>query len=288
MVWFCLALTMVGAEPALAKFSVYPTVLEVHRPAGKAALGRIDVKLADERRARFRVVVQDVDQSAGGQYVYGPATRSPYSASPWVAVTPRAFAGAPNRLQPIQFQVLIPANAEPGDHLTSITVQRLSPRREGTTARSIEAVSVRLTVRVDGPLHPRAAITALEVPGVIDGGPVEVRTTVRNTGNVTLDFEGANPGAVRIRDGSDTKATLPAFEGKLFPGQAREFESEWNDPPFYGGFDAEARIETDRGKETARAAGFTVLPWRELGAALLVVVAAVLLYLGRRRRRYGP
>ncbi|MBS1886682.1 MAG: hypothetical protein JSU06_05780 [Actinobacteria bacterium] len=283
----CLALATLSASLARAKFSVYPTIVEVQRPAGKAALGRIDVKVTGERRARFRVVVQDVGQGAGGEYTYGPASRSPHSASPWVSVTPRSFAGAPNRVQPIQFQVSIPGNAEPGDHLTSITVQRLAPKAAGTTARSIEAVSVRLTVRVAGPLHPRAAITALAVPGLVDGGPVAVRTTVRNTGNVTLDFEGANRGVVRIRDGSDTKATLPPFEGKLFPGQTREFLGEWAEPPLFGSFDAEAAIRTAKGKVTARTAGFTVLPWREAGALALVLIAAVLLYFGWRRRRYG-
>lgn len=280
-------LAAVEAGGAAAKFSVYPTIVEVHRPAGTTILGRIDVKVRGERRARFRVLVQDIGQSADGAYTYAPATRSPHSASAWVSVAPRAFAGAPDRVQPVEFQVAVPADAEPGDHLTSITVERLAPSATGATARSIEAVSARLTVLVDGPLHPRAAITALTVPGLVDGGPVGVETTVRNTGNVTLDFDGANRGGVRIRDGDGTKATLPPFAGKLFPGETRRFVSEWEDPPLYGSFDAEAGVRTGKGQVTARTAGFTVLPWRELGALMLVLIAAVLLYLGRRRRRYG-
>jgi hypothetical protein len=286
LVCSCVAAAALNPGAAQANFRVYPTILEVHRPAGKAALGTINVKVNGEAGTRFRAVIQDIDQSATGAYVYGPATASPHSASPWVSVTPKAFAGGPSRVQPLRFQVSIPANAEPGDHLTSITIQRLPPKQPGTTARAVEAVSARLTVRVGGPLHPAAGIVSLSVPGLVDGGPVKVETTVRNTGNETLDFNGANHAGVRIRSGDDIKETLPAFEGKLFPGQTREFISEWDDPPLYGGFDAEASIRTGA-EVTARRAGFTVLPWREAGAVLLVIVAIVLLYFGRRRRRYG-
>jgi len=271
-------------ESAAASFKVYPTVVDVERGAGGVALGTIDVDLESEGHHRFRVVVEDVGQRADGSQVYSPASGARFSASSWIRLAPSAFTGAPSRTQPIQFQVAVPANAEPGDHLTSLTVQRLAAAG-GVTATAVEAVSVRLTIRVRGKLRPRATITSLEVPGVADGGPVAVTTTVRNSGNVTLDFDGVNRAGVTIRDGDDAKQRLP-FGGQLFPGQTREFVSRWDDPPLLGDFDAEAAVRTGAGA-ARREASFWVVPWREIGAVLLLLVAVVLLYRGWRRRRWG-
>lgn len=271
--------------PAAATFKVYPTIVDVERGAGGVALGTINADLEGEGRHRFRVVVEDIGQRADGSQVYSPASGARFSGSSWIHRSPRAFSGSPNRTQPIQFQVAVPANAEPGDHLASLTVQRLAGGPGGATATAVEAVSVRLTIRVRGELRPRATITSLEVPGVADGGPVAVATTVRNSGNVTLDFDGSNPAGVTIRDGDDAKQTLP-FGGQLFPGQTREFVSRWEDPPLFGDFDAEAAVRTGD-SAVRREAGFWVVPWREIGAVLLLAAAIALLHRGWRRRRWG-
>lgn len=270
---------------ATAAFKVYPTVVDLQRSAGGAALGTINVELRGEGGHRFRVVIEDVGQRADGSRVYTHASGSRHSASSWVGVSPTTFAGGPNRTQPVQFQVAIPANAEPGDHLTSLTVQRLAGGRGEPTATAVQAVSVRLTIRVRGKLRPRATITALEAPGVAEGGPVSVATTVRNNGNVTLDFDGANRAGVTILDDDDAKATLP-FGGQLFPGQTREFVSRWEDPPLFGDFEAEASVRTGDGA-IRRDEGFWVIPWREIGAVLLLVAAVLLFARGWRRRRWG-
>lgn len=274
------------AHPAVAAFKVYPTVLDLDRAPGAAALGTIDVKLSGEAGQRFRTVIEDISQRPDGTQVYTPASGSRFSASSWISVSPRTFAGAPDRVQPIQYRITVPPDAEPGDHLASLTVQRLAGNSEGATAAAIEAVSVRLTIRVRGKVRPRAQIVTLSAPSIADGGPVDVTTAVRNSGNVTLNFDGANRGGVTIFDGDSRKARLEPFTGKLFPGQTREFVSSWDDPPLFGSFDAEATIHT--GPDSAhRRAGFLVIPWREVGALLLIVAAVAIFALGWRRRRWG-
>lgn len=134
-------------------------------------------------------------------------------------------------------------------------------------------------------MRPEARITGLTVPSVADGGPVSIAATVRNSGNVTLDFDGEDRGAVSVLDGEDRKARLP-FAGQLFPGQTRVFAGRWEDPPLLGDFDAEASVET--GADLAqRRQGFWVIPWRQIGALVLVAAAALIFALGWRRRRWG-
>jgi hypothetical protein len=283
-VWVAFAFAGVCSRGARASFKVYPTVVDVARPAGAAALGTIDVELKGEGKQRFRTIVEDVAQRPDGTLVYSPASTSPFSAAAWVRVTPASFEGAPDRVQPIRYQVALPPNAEPGDHLASLTVQRLGSG--AGTARAIEAVSVRLTIRVRGRLRREAAITALQAPAVADGGPVSVIAVVRNAGNVTLDFDGANRAGVTIRDGDELEAALTPWSGQLFPGQTREFVSRWEDPPLVGGFDARAAVRIGK-QGVSREEGFWVVPWREIGAVLLLVAAAALFFRGWRRRRWG-
>lgn len=280
----CVLVLLCSCNTAAASFKVYPTILDVARNPGGAALGTVNVALHGEPGQRFRVLIQDVSQRADGTPVFSAPSRAPHSASTWVLATPTTFAGAPDRVQPLQYRVSVPANAEPGDHLAALTVERLG-RGGATTAAATEAVAVRLTVRVRGPLRPEARIVGFDVPGIVGGAPLTVSTTVRNTGNATLDFDRADPAALTIRDGSDRRARLP-FSGQLFPGQTREFVSRWEDPPLFGHFSAEARVAAGAGSAHEEAS-FWVIPWRQVGALALVLAAAVLLYLGWRRRRYG-
>jgi hypothetical protein len=270
---------------ATASFEVSPTSVELRRDPGGVALGTIGVRLRRERGQRYRVLVREIRQGPDGTQVYGPATGSRYSAASWVAVSPTRFSGAPDRTQPVQFQVRVPDDAEPGDHLASVTIERLAPSG-GAVAAAVMAVSVRLTIRVSGAIRPAADITNVEAPSVADGGsPVTVVTTVRNAGNVTLDFEGANRAAVRILDGSETEATLP-LQGRLFPGQVGAFDGRWEDPPLFGDFDAEASIRVGAVTVSLEET-FWVIPWRELAALVLIVLAVLILALGWRRRRWG-
>jgi hypothetical protein len=279
-----LLLTLAISQSAAAAFKVFPTTVDLSRDPGGAALGTIDVRAHGEGGRRFRTVVEEITQRPDGTQAYSPASDSRFSASSWVSVTPVTFSGTPDRTQPIQYRVTVPADAEPGDHLASLTVQRLASSG-GATAASIEAVSVRMTIRVRGEIRPEARITGLEVPSIADGGPVSIAATVKNSGNVTLDFDRANPGAVSVLDGDDRKARLP-FAGQLFPGQTRVFASSWEDPPLLGDFDAEAAVETGA-EEARRREGFWVIPWRQIGALVLVAAAVLIFALGWRRRRWG-
>lgn len=280
-----LLLLALSPTPARADFQVSPTLIEERRPAGSAALGHFDVDLDDESGRRFRVVVQDLRQLPTGGLAYSPPSGSPFSASSWITVTPARFGGAPDRTQPVQYVVQVPAGAEPGDHLASLTVQRL-PAGEGATAAAIEAISVRVTVRVPGRARPGARIEAFDVPRIAGGAPLTLGAVVRNTGNVTLEFNGGDEGRLEIRDGGGRRAA-GSFEGDLFPGETRVFSFSWQDPPLFGSFDAVAAIGAGDQVVAHESAGFWVIPWRQIGALVLIALAILVAVSGWRRRRWG-
>jgi hypothetical protein len=279
-----LAALLAAAAPAGANFKVSPTVIDLHRSAGEASVGSFDVDLKKESSHRFQVAVEDLVQQPDGTFAYLPPSNSPYSASNWVAVTPRTFEGGPDRSQPIQYTVRVPEGAEPGDHFTSLTVKRLPSRRD-VTAAPVQAISVRLTIRVAGQAKPGARIASLDVPKVVGESPVNVTAEIVNTGNVRLDFDRRNKGSLAVVSGSDEQARQE-FTGVLYPGQTRLFELAWDNPPLFGRNDAEASVDVGP-RDVRDSESFFVAPWRQIGALVLIGLAALVLGLGIRRRRYG-
>jgi hypothetical protein len=266
---------------AHAEFGLGPAVRDVRIAPGKAVAGSFSVRLEDERRG-FEVQVQDVVQLPDGGYAYKRPSGSRFSASSWLTVAPRTFAGSPDRVQPVDFRVRVPAGAEPGDHVASITVRQVPPRgKPGAVA--VQAISFRLNVRVPGRARERVELDSLAVPALAGRGPVEAGVIIRNTGNVRLDFDRRHQGLLSIAGGSKARARLP-FRGQLYPGRSRAFSVNWQDPPALGRFTARASIRTRAGRVT-ESKTFWMVPWRQVGALLLVVFAAGLVHLGRRRRR---
>ena len=278
-----LVLVAAGCQwPAAARadFTVGPAVRQLRVAPGEAVAGSFDVRLDRERR-HFVMEVQDVVQLADGGYAYRRARRSRFSASSWLTVTPRSFHGRPDRTQPIEFRLRVPRAAEPGDHVASITVKQ-APRPGETGAVAVQAISFRLNVRVSGEVRERVDIGPIAAPGLAGRGPVELGVVVRNTGNVRLDFDRRNRGALWVGSGQDAGARL-RFRGQLYPGRARAFNLSWDDPPTLGRLTAHASVRTRAGTEI-KSRSFWMVPWRQAGALLLIALAAGLAHAGRRQR----
>jgi hypothetical protein len=269
-------------QASRATFAVSPSVIDVARAPGGVASGTFAVRLDGERGQRFRVDVEDVTQAGDGGFRYRPASRSPYSASSWASVSPRRFRGRPERIQLVEYQVRIPSGAEPGDHVTSLTVKRLGPAGRGQVS-TVAALSARVTVRVRGEARQDVAIGEIARPRLASGGPLTVATTVRNTGNVRLDFNRANRGALAVLEGTRSVARLP-FVGLLYPGQTRSFRLAVQDLPVIGRLKARATVRMTSGRAT-RSASFLVIPWRQAAALALIALAAALAATQWRRRR---
>jgi len=277
-----LACLLAVAATAEAGFRVSPTTLDLERRPGTAASGSFDVAIKGERQSQFEVEVQDIVQQPDGSPSFVPASKSPYSASSWVSVSPKSFSGSPDRTQPVTFKVRVPADTQPGDHLTSLTVKRIPKADSDAIATSIAAISVRLTVHVVGRRRPEAKIVSFDAPSV-SAGSLGVSATVENTGNVSLDFDGDEAGALSVLQGDDVKREEP-FTGALFPGQTRSFTLDWDGAPLAGLLKAEVSVDPGDGAITDEK---TVLrfPWKPIIALVLVALAAMVLLKGRRSGR---
>jgi hypothetical protein len=278
------AATLTAASPAMARFSVGPTVQRLSLDPGEAVSGLTRVRLVGADGGSFVVQLEDIRQRPDGSLYYTAPSDSPFSASSWIEVTPRRFSARPNRIQPIEYVVRVPLDAEPGDHLASLTIKRLPPGERSGIAE-IQAVAVRLELRVAGKLRESVDLDSLEVPTVAGTAPVGLGALLRNNGNVRLDFDRQNKGALAVRDG-DARAG-ERLSGVLYPGQERYVGLDWEDPPLLGHPTATVSVLTRRGR-IARSASFWLVPWRQAAALALVALAATAVVLGWRRRRAPP
>ena len=278
---FLASALLLASAPSAAYggFQVFPSIVDVESDAGKAKVGTFNLQLNGERGRRFRVEVEDLSQASDGSFRYRDAgSGSRYSAATWISALPRSFDGGPDRVQPIEYRVRIPRNAAPGDYGASLTVKR-SPT-PGGSASIVQAISVRLNVRVRGKTRERAEIENLEVPKIAGKGPITVSATIRNKGNTRLVFGRRNRGALEIVD----QAKL-AFRGVLLPGERRRFDLRWEDPPLTARPRARVQLEASGRRLTSDSSAFWVVPWRQAGAILLIALAFLILLRGRRRSR---
>ena len=275
-----------GATPAHAGFSAAPSIVELEVRPGGTVVGTVDVRLEDERRARLTVAPEDVVQLADGGFAFRRPTGAAQAASSWIAVSPRSFAGAPDRVQPVEYRLSVPRDARPGDHTVSLTVKRRVTPGRPAQATAVQALSVRVSIRVAGRARERVSLD-LDAPGMAGRGPLTATLRVRNTGNTTLDFDRRNRGALLFVDGGDVQARL-ALRGVLLPRQMRVLTLPWQDPPPAARVHARGELATSRGVLT-RSADIWMVPWRQAAAiALLAGGLAVLLGGRRSRKRHAP
>ena len=267
--------------PAQADFRVAPSLVELDVARGGTAAGAFEVILDGEPRSRLTVEPEDVVQLPNGGFAFKRSTGTRKAPASWLSVSPRHFAGAPDRAQPVEFRLAVPRDAEPGEHTASLTVKRRVPARAGEQATIVQALSVRITIRVRGQAREGVDV-ALDAPGIAGRGPVKATLRVRNTGTTNLRFDARNRGSLAFRQGDGVKARV-ALRGILLPRQTRTVMLPWQDPPLAGKISVRGQVRTARGI-VARTADTWMVPWRHAAALALLSLGVAVLLGGRRQR----
>jgi hypothetical protein len=223
----------------------------------------------------FRVLAQSLGETPAGAFTF---TNAEHSAASWIEILPGSFLGA-KRAQSVDYAIAVPSNASPGDHATAISVQELPESTQGNLG-VVEAVGIRLVIRVPGKLYPAAKITQFSAPRLTFGNGVAIRATVVNTGDTVLDFNGANSGsAITV-----AKESYPLV-GLLLPGAERQLNYGWNDPPLLGSRAAHLRVNLGRDAYLSASTSIFAFPLYQLLGVVLLALAGYVYRRQRKRRR---
>jgi hypothetical protein len=260
-------------------WTVSPASVQLSVKPDHVTRGSFRVMSSDSVGRRFRVIAQDLGQDASGAFTFNKASRAMHSAASWIDIKPRTFEGS-RRTQPIDFAIAVPANATPGDHVASISTQELPATLRGNIG-VVQAIGLRITIRVPGATRSDAAITQFTSTKLTFGNGVPIHATVVNTGNTVLDFGGANTGS-----GITVGEQRIPITGVLLPGAKRFVQYGWNDPPLIGSRKAKLRVHLEPGRDlTSTTSTFAFPLFQTLGLLLLILAAYVLQRWRRRDRR---
>jgi hypothetical protein len=127
----------------------------------------IGVTNLTDRPLTFKMFAKDAFDTKDGAFALQDDPERPVGVGSWIHLPLTQLTVKPNTRVDIPFQIIVPANATPGDHAGGIIGALLpdSLRKSSDRVLVERRVAARVYVRVDGPLHPGISITKLSVHG---------------------------------------------------------------------------------------------------------------------------
>ena len=263
------------------------------------------------RPLTLRINLADANNTSTGGFALTPETQALKDVGRWISI-PAAMrtVHVPARVTDrngkdkigevdVPMTVVVPAKANPGDHVGGITVsldsEAVSPT--GQKYKLVQRVGARVFIRVIGPLHPRLTVENLKMTfqysaNPLGAGRATLTYTVHNTGNIALG--GAQAVSVRGLFGARAKAgPIPSIP-LLLPGSSVQMRVAVNDvyPEFretgkvtISPLKVPGAVLPPAGPWTASVSVWAFPLWLLLALVLLLLLGAVEYYWRRRRMR---
>jgi hypothetical protein len=115
------------------------------------------------------------------------ADDTPFSARTYITnITPATFHIGPGKSVTINFSINVPANAAPGEKYAVMRIYS-NPYGIGQGAAAVVAVDIPFILNVGGAVFkPAGQISGLTVTNAVTGAPLEIQSTLLNTGTVRI------------------------------------------------------------------------------------------------------
>ena len=170
------------------------TQFEYSTDPGTQVVDYVVVSNLGETPAQFAIyatdATNDVDTGAFGLL---PSNEPPTDLGAWITMDVESITIEPGQKSTIPFNLLIPSDATPGDHVAGIIASiTSSTESEGTTVNLEQRVGARMYLRVSGDVAASAEISGVTTSFTPELNPfafgqMTVDYSVRNTGNVRMD-----------------------------------------------------------------------------------------------------
>ncbi|MFB6398553.1 WxL protein peptidoglycan domain-containing protein [Polymorphospora lycopeni] len=255
---------------------------------------RIDDQIAVRNLGRTPLTLNlygtDAFTTADGSFGLLPASQPPTGVGTWATIATRQVVVPAGRHVVVPFQLIVPADATPGDHAGGLiaSVTAAGTTADGQRVNVDRRVAARIYLRVAGPLTPALQIETLRVTShlplnPLDRGTVEVRYRLRNTGNVRIAgmaHVGVD-GPLRWKLARTGTVDVP----ELLPGGVTEVTERITGLPAAGRLDVAVTVTPSTMDvplpAVTRTHGVWAVPWVLLVLGLLAAALAV----GATRRR---
>jgi hypothetical protein len=224
----------------------------------------------------------------------------------WITMGETSFTLPPGKEAIDTFELALPADASPGDHVGAIVVQQNRSPAQATSKEGLNLVlrfAVPVYVRVVGPVRPGMTIENVTVfhdspliPYVNGAARTAVRFTLVNSGNITLFPNTAKVSITALIGGTIHSYTVHRNAGaqtrqnplpaQILPGGQLVLTEIWNGTPPFDPLTAHVSVSaSDPGSTlpvvTASSTTFWYFPWLPV---LILIALIVGLLLWRRWR----
>jgi hypothetical protein len=224
----------------------------------------------------LRAAIVAGHESRTGVSIFGkPGTDS---GARWLRITPRRLRLEPGEIREVHVIITVPRHHAPGQRYLGVRFSETGHAEIGRTTEVVHgSIVAELVVSTTGKIR-RSVGYSLAAPAVSFGGPVPLRLTIRNLGNVYVLSNSLAAG-----DGNATGSASPVrFPGVLaLAGSTRVVSAADTDLPAYC---FPCRL-TGPGGSSAAIYRLAPLP---AGGVVLMVAGLVLWLLRRRRGRGRP
>jgi hypothetical protein len=147
---------------------------------------------------------------------------TPFSARTYITnITPATFQIAPGTSEKISFNINVPSSSTPGEKYAVIRIYS-NPYGIGQGAAAVVAVDIPIILDVDGITStPTGQIASLAVTSAVVGAPLEIQSTLLNTGTGRIPAE-TTINRLVIKDSSGNtvvqQTDIPVNDPSILPG----------------------------------------------------------------------
>jgi hypothetical protein len=279
-----------NAQSLVRAFTVSPPSVEVKLAPGEKAEGTLKIINDSAGEITFGTSMQDfiVKDSLGTPEILPPDTLSnKYSAAKWVAIYPSSVTVAPHKSEKLSYFIQVPKDARPGGRYSAIVYTPVTTIGVNGTGAAVQtSVGTLFYITVKGQVSESANVSAFEAPGLIEGGPVKVRTQITNLSDIHITPQ-AKITLTNIFGGKAGEVNLARYN--IFPEVARDYQNSLGKGFMLGPY--KATLSGTYGASNLAlfaTTSFWVIPWKLILLGVLVIVAVLFGYWYLRRRTPPP
>ncbi|MFA5197375.1 MAG: hypothetical protein WC437_03030 [Patescibacteria group bacterium] len=300
--------------------TVGPPVVEYTIEKGQTASGI--VKVNDYNPAAVTLYPQVSDfaskDETGQPAFFEPDPNRKFSLSNWIKFSPEPINLAVGELRAVQYQIVVPADAEPGGHYGVLFFSTKAPNdvKEGEAKVSTNLkVGQLILVKVPGNIAEKGSVASFKTKKYFNFMPeihlwktnettddqgkktskkewnpsfawnVGFTTRIQNNGNIHFKPKGDIQVKNILGQRVSTQTVNPE-NGNVLPESIRLFENKWTPAWWqFGYFKGNLNLTYGLNQSLTASAGFLVIPWWLIVVVILLIVLIAVVIRKKKKKR---
>ena len=270
-------------QPSQVTISVSPTVFELSANPGDVLNNSFRIVNGTDQELTLGTTPKNFTASGEEGAVNLTDEDTSFSLASWITVTPTDAVVPARGSQTFDFQITVPASAEPGGHFGSVIVNTQPISIDSSGAAVSQEAGPLILVSVAGDITKSGQIVDFAAQkNFWEKGPIVLETRVENQGNV--HFKPSGTIVIKNMFGREV-TSIDLEERNVLPGTIRKLTNEWSPGFAVGKYTADLSVVFDNGQTVSTAStSFIVFPYKVIIPALLGVILLVFLLVRFRRR----